>query len=164
MDYKIFKKRIIPIIVLICVLSIGTAYAGTTGLLDFNSTATINPNAKVIFNKMTYQFGDTGYSSVISADGQSLFFTIPLDPVNNHARFSVDVQNSGNVPVLLGNLTPTVNPVDGIRVSWPTEFNGLRLEPGEYSAEYNIDVQLTNDSIPPGSYTFSASLSYEQIG
>jgi hypothetical protein len=144
------------------ILSLSIVYAATAGLLKFNGTAVISPNAKVVFSDVI----DTGRAVdtfSISPDGQTMQFTVHLDAVkNNTAVITPKLHNSGVVPIILGTLV-TSPPPKGISVVWPTNFDGLRLEPGEYSDNAEkITVTLTDSTLAPDSYTFSATISYTQ--
>jgi hypothetical protein len=155
------KRYIIPFAILIGILGIGIVYAATTGLLNFSGTAVVNPNAKVIFDDATIT-GGTGTSDyTISSDGQTLTFTADFNGSANTITVYADVENTGNVPVVLG--TPTLNSSQspGFTVNLKDDLEGVEMGIGSGMGGAIFEI-VTDAYLEPGSYTITAELSYEQ--
>ena len=157
------KKFIIPLTLLLSVLGLAVVYAAVTGVLNFRGTAVVNPNAHVIIQDAHVEKGKPTDLINISSDKQSLDFTVHLDNPGDDALVGIRLLNDGNVPVTLGSLIETTKAPAGVTVTWPKEFDGLRLEPGIYTEYFNVHVEWTGTGdLTADNFTFSATLNYTQ--
>ena len=163
---KISKRNaIIPISILICVLGLSIAYAAITGVLTFNGTAVVSSGADVVFTNVAFDPAATTSSDsfVLSADGKTIDFEVYVDALNNVSILNTQVENVGTVPVILSTIEVAEPPPAGLMVTWPT-YSGILLAPGELSTLSPVTVELSTATpmTTPGSYNFSATLTYSE--
>jgi hypothetical protein len=158
------RKYMYTILALVGVLALGIVYAATTGLLNFSGTAVINPNVKVVFDSARIENGTASDTYSISPDGQSLTFSVNLAGQDDYADIYFALANTGNVPVVLGNLTDTTPGADGtVTVTWPDNMDGYTFGAGSgMQWDKSIRLTLSDPFATTGSRTFTATLNYEQ--
>lgn len=164
------KNIIIPVILLSIFLVSAIVYAAATGNLTFNGTVGRNSNCKLNIEAATnvnpssttlYQPNPTVTASVDASTRNTLSFSTDLTFDDPAKVITFQIQNVGNCTQVLGSLSITGTPGNGVVVTWPN-INGMILTPGTSSGPLSISVQWTTVSSATTTETMSATITYTE--
>lgn len=159
-----------PVILLSVLLVSGIVYAASTGNLTFTGTVGRNSNCNLNIEAATnvnpnsttlYQPNSTVTVSVDATTRETLSFSTDLTFKDPAKTIAFQIQSVGNCIQVLGNLSITGTPGNGVIVTWPN-LNGMVLEPGTSSGPLIITVQWTTVSAATTTETMAATISYTE--
>ena len=164
------RKLLIPTIALSVLLLSGIVYAAASGTFTFSGTVDRNSNCKLNIEAASnanpasttlYQADSTVTASVDSATRNTLTFSTTLDFAAPAKEITFQIQNVGNCTQVLGELSITGAPSNGVVVNWPS-LDDIVLAPGESTGTKTITVEWSSNGGSTTTETMSATINYAE--
>jgi hypothetical protein len=164
------RKLALPVIGLAALLVSGIVYAAASGTLSFTGTVDRNSNCKLNIEAATnvnpdstilYQLDGSVIATVDAATRNTLSFSTDLDFQAPAKEITFQVQNVGNCTQVLGQLSITGAPSNGVIVNWPN-LDGIVLAPGESTGTRTISVEWASNGTATTTETMSATVNYTE--
>ena len=162
------RKIVAPVVALSVLLLSGIVYAAASGTFTFTGTVDRNSNCKLNIeaasnvnpNSTTlYQPDSSVIATVDAATRNTLSFSTNLDYAAPAKEVTFQVQNVGNCTQVLGALSITDTPGNGVVVNWP-DLDGIVLAPGQNTGTKTITIEWSSDGVATTTETMSATINY----
>jgi len=138
-------------------LSASIAYAAITGALTFQGTVTLSPETSLIFVSNDSR-------ADVSADGQTVTFTIDLNSLSDTVNIPLTVENNGSTTVKIADYSRDYEGSSAVLYSGQEDLYGLIINAGmnvDFEMEFGLDANDPNATDAVHSFKFI--LDYEMV-